>query len=288
MWCAATAEMTTARDRAGRSILRMPLHAALVHLPIALFPLSVLFDVASHTIAPGTGMTRAAFWCAAAGAVTGLVAGVAGIFDYVTIRDDHPAKKTATAHMILNFVALGLFAVGLGLRYSTRDAERTPPLPLWVSVVGLMVISYSGYLGGHLVYSDGIGVGRHRRHGLPLATTVTTPKNLPRDGEGMVVVGRESELAEGGTLHVEVNGVAMTLARCEGRLHAFQEFCPHRYGPLSEGVLRGCEIVCPWHNSRFDIRTGKVVHGPAKVDLKTFRVEATQGEIRVEAPPTSI
>jgi nitrite reductase/ring-hydroxylating ferredoxin subunit len=42
--------------------------------------------------------------------------------------------------------------------------------------------------------------------------------------------------------------------------------------------------VAPWHNSCFDARTGKVTNGPAKVDLKTFKVETHDGKICVGVP----
>jgi nitrite reductase/ring-hydroxylating ferredoxin subunit len=37
----------------------------------------------------------------------------------------------------------------------------------------------------------------------------------------------------------------------------------------------------PWHNSCFDVRTGKVTNGPAKVDLKIFKVETREGKAGV-------
>jgi nitrite reductase/ring-hydroxylating ferredoxin subunit/uncharacterized membrane protein len=265
--------------------MRSPLHPALVHLPIALFPISVLLDVASWIFAERTGsndLVRAAFGCVAAGLVSGLIAAVVGLVDYTDIRDDHPAKKTATLHMILNVIALGLFGAGLGLRYGQLDADRTATLPLLVSLAGLAVLSYSGYLGGHLVYADGIGVGRHRRRTPTPESTIVVPRSGKTES---VPVADDAALAEGQTLRVEVGGVVMTVARVQGALHAFQEFCTHRYGPLSEGALRGCEIVCPWHNSRFDVRNGQVTAGPAKVPLKIFRVESRSGKIWVEVPP---
>src|SRR5438309_305718 len=73
----------------------------------------------------------------------------------------------------------------------------------------------------------------------------------------------------------------MTLNLMVVELYAFQEFCTHRFGPLSEGSFHRFNVQCPWHNSCFDIRTGKVTHGPAKVDLKTFKVETRDGKIGV-------
>ena len=85
-------------------------------------------------------------------------------------------------------------------------------------------------------------------------------------------------------MRVDINGVVVAIARVDQALYAFQEFCTHRFGPLSEGEVRGCEVVCPWHNSRFDVRTGKVIKGPAKVDLRIFRVETREGKIWLEIP----
>ena len=71
------------------------------------------------------------------------------------------------------------------------------------------------------------------------------------------------------------------LLRSRGELHAFQEFCTHRYGPLSEGTVDGANIVCPWHRSCFETRTGKVTGGPAEVELKTYPVRERDGRIWV-------
>jgi nitrite reductase/ring-hydroxylating ferredoxin subunit len=83
---------------------------------------------------------------------------------------------------------------------------------------------------------------------------------------------------------VEINGTVMVVARIDSRLHAMQEFCTHRYGPLSEAAIDGCELICPWHRSRFDVRNGKVTAGPAKIDLRTFKVESRDGKIWIEVP----
>lgn len=278
--------MATLKDVLEGKPLRAPLHPALVHLPLALFPLSVLLDLASWALhAPELQLVRASFVALVGGLATGLVAGVVGMVDYTDIRDDHPAKKPATAHLILNLIALGLFGLGAGLRYGELDAARTPAVPLFISLGAFAVLGYSGYLGGHLIYNDGIGVGRHRRR-------TRTPEHTVRataeaGASKWFAVAEETAVAEGETLRVDVDGTIVVIARVAGGLHAFQEFCTHRYGPMSEGQIRGCEIECPWHRSRFDVRTGKVIAGPAKLDLLTFRVETRAGKIWVERSPRS-
>src|SRR5437879_6845021 len=48
---------------------------------------------------------------------------------------------------------------------------------------------------------------------------------------------------------------------------------------VTEGLARTKGVQCPWHNSCFDVRTGKVTNGPAKVDLKIFKVERREGKV---------
>lgn len=258
--------------------LRCPLHAALVHLPIALFPLSVALDLASWIWPhPELYLVRCAFIAIAAGIGTGILASAVGVVDYTSIRNDHPAKKTATLHMLLNVVAIGLFAASLGLRYGSLDVSRTELLPLILSLVGLGVLGYSGYLGGHLVYSDGVGVGRHHRQTPLPEKTIECPTSNGKPVE----IGAAPLVAEAETARVDVGGTVMTVARSDGRLCAFQEYCSHRYGPMSEGKIENGEVVCPWHGSRFKTATGKVVKGPAKIDLHTFQVEEREGKVSV-------
>lgn len=272
--------MNAFRSLAEGKPLRIPLHAALVHLPIGLFPLSLLMDAAGWWWRSGNfPASRAAFVCLVAGIASGVFAAIFGFVDYTAIRRDHPAKKTATLHMVLNVAAIAIFAVSATLRWNALDVSPAPLAPVALSLVGLALLGYSGYLGGDLSYNDGIGVGRHRRDTTgPHATTIV------RAPPTQVAVAGEDALAEGETLRVDVNGTIIAVARVQGQLCAFQEFCTHRYGPLSEGKIDGCEVICPWHRSRFDLRTGKVTHGPAKIDLRTFRVEAHDGKIWIDAP----
>jgi nitrite reductase/ring-hydroxylating ferredoxin subunit len=69
----------------------------------------------------------------------------------------------------------------------------------------------------------------------------------------------------------------------DGVLCATQALCPHKLGPLNEGTLEGSTVTCPWHGSQFDVRTGAVVHGPAKDPLKTYRVVIEGDTARIDA-----
>lgn len=58
----------------------------------------------------------------------------------------------------------------------------------------------------------------------------------------------------------------------DGEFYATTDECTHAGGPLSEGTLKGHEVVCPWHDSCFDVRTGAVTCPPADEPVQTFRV----------------
>lgn len=258
-----------------------PLHPLLVHLPIGLLYLTLLLDLLTLFFDGGNALVRAAFYTLLLALVMSLVAAVPGLVDRADIRDDHPAKKVANAHMVLNITAAVFTAFSLLLRYGVLGVEATPVAPLVLSLIAVALVSYSGYLGGMLVYGDGIGVGRHNRRTATPEQTLrpTTIAAAPGDS---VAIARSADLAEGATLRAEVDGFVMTIARVDGQVYAFQEFCTHRFGPLSEGPLHDHQIQCPWHNSCFDIRSGKVTQGPAKVDLKTARVHEADGWIHVK------
>lgn len=274
--------MPNAKDVLQGKPLRCPVHPALVHFPIGLFALGFLLDLATWIFSrPELHLVRSAFIAYAAGLGTAALAAIPGFVDYTSIRDDHPAKKTATLHMVLNLVALALFAVSLGLRYEELDLSRVAAVPLLVALIALGILSYSGYLGGCMVYDDGVGVGRHRRSTrLPEKTLEPPARN---DGDEIAVLGADA-LADGETARVDLRGTIITLAKVDGEFFAFQEFCTHRYGPLSEGKIEHGQVECPWHCSRFDVATGKVCEGPAKVDLRTFPVTVRDGKVWLRTP----
>ena len=46
--------------------------------------------------------------------------------------------------------------------------------------------------------------------------------------------------------------------------------------PLTQGKLEGYEVQCPWHGSRFDIRTGKAVRPPAMRSEPTYNIKVEE------------
>ncbi len=267
-----------------------PLHPLLVHFPIGLFALSFLLDLGSFLAPQNSGLLRGAFWCMLLGIVTSLVAAVAGFADYVDIRRDRPGRSVATTHMILNLLMVGVYAVNAGMRLPLPETGKTPAGPLILSLVGIALLSISGYLGGHMIYADGIAVGRHRRQTpLPqrtirLSSTAVNQKTDPGADSVYVPVLETGQLRDKESVRVEIDRQAIVLMKLEGQFYAFQDFCTHRFGPLSEGSIHGDDIECPWHRSCFDVRTGKVIRGPAKADLKAFPTQVRNGKVEVGIP----
>jgi nitrite reductase/ring-hydroxylating ferredoxin subunit/uncharacterized membrane protein len=259
-----------------------PLHPLLVHLPIGLFTLSFLFDLASRLLEPENWLVQAAFYTLIAGLLTGFVAALFGVVDWADIRADHPGRRTANLHMLLNLAMMALFFVSAWLRIGQLDAVQTPLVPLAVSFVAIAILYLSGYLGGRLVYDDGIAVGRHRRAGDLPEDTIRAP--APRTPGEFVPVAYTRRFNQAEAVRAEVNGYAMAIARVGDAYYAVQDFCTHRQGPLSEGRLCDGEIECPWHRSRFDLRTGQVTNGPAKLELKTFETRVVDDVVQVKVP----
>ncbi len=255
----------------------------LVHFPIGLFLLSLLLDLASLAFPSVPDLIRDSFYAMLLGVITALIAAVPGFVDYTDIRSDHPAKRTATAHLTLNLIVVALYGINLGVRSSSLGDPKIQTARLILSFIAIALLSVSGYLGGRLVYDDGIGVGRHkRRTPTPESTLRLSATNIANDGDlAFVPIPEANRLGERETLRVEIDGQVITIAKIDENFYAFQEFCTHRFGPLSEGAFEGFNVQCPWHNSCFDVRTGKVTQGPATVDLKSFKVETRDGKIRV-------
>ena len=259
-----------------------PIHPLLVHLPIGLWTLSFLFDLGNRLAEAENWLVVAAFYTLALGLASAIVAALFGVVDWVDIRADHPARKTANTHMLLNLAVMALYLVNGWVRLGNLGAPQIGFVPLALSFLALALLYLSGYLGGRLVYDEGIAVGRHRRQGELPDETLRAPA-ARRPGEFVPVVYTQ-RLNHAEALRVEVNGYALALARVGDEYFAVQDFCTHRYGPLSEGRLCDGEIECPWHRSRFNLRTGQVTQGPAKEPLKTFETRVIDGVVQVRVP----
>jgi nitrite reductase (NADH) small subunit len=97
-----------------------------------------------------------------------------------------------------------------------------------------------------------------------------------------VKVATTGVLAPGEGKLVDAAGKKIALFNVDGTFYAIDETCTHRGGPLSEGMLMGTEVTCPWHGAVFDVRTGSVLAPPAPRDVARYNVRVEGEDIEVE------
>lgn len=96
-----------------------------------------------------------------------------------------------------------------------------------------------------------------------------------------VDVAAEDELAPGERIVFEVAHHVIALFNVEGKHYAVADVCTHDDGPLADGRLLGCEIECPRHYARFDLRDGSVTVPPAVRPLKIYPLRIRNGNVQI-------
>jgi 3-phenylpropionate/trans-cinnamate dioxygenase ferredoxin component len=100
-----------------------------------------------------------------------------------------------------------------------------------------------------------------------------------------IKVARASDLPDPSKRTVEVGDALVVLFHVEGQFSCIDDVCTHDGGPLGDGPLEGCQIICPRHGARFDIRTGKALTMPATVDVRVHEVKVENGDVFVRLNP---
>ena len=98
-------------------------------------------------------------------------------------------------------------------------------------------------------------------------------------------VASVSDVPVGGRKLIEVEDVRLALFNLDGTFYAIEDVCTHDGGPLVEGeIVNGCEVICPRHGARFDIRTGAALSFPAFEATNSYAVRIDGQDIWVESP----
>jgi uncharacterized membrane protein len=134
------------------------LHPAMVHFPIALLPVAVGVDALGRATS-NDGLLEAGRRGIAVAAVSAALAGVAGLIAQEASRFDRQGRQLLVTHRTLNLGLIGLTG-WLALRRARRD--RPSLAYLMAGAAGIGVMTYSAYLGGHMVYEHGVGVKKAR------------------------------------------------------------------------------------------------------------------------------
>jgi uncharacterized membrane protein len=141
------------------SIARHPLHPILIPFPIALWVFSLIADVIYLWRGNAVWRDWIAFYTLLGGIIGAALAAVPGFVDWLSITDGE-VKKIANWHARLNVIALLVFAASFYLRTTGGAAlvGGSYTIPVLLSVLGVILITISGWLGGEMVFKHGVAV----------------------------------------------------------------------------------------------------------------------------------
>jgi nitrite reductase/ring-hydroxylating ferredoxin subunit len=91
----------------------------------------------------------------------------------------------------------------------------------------------------------------------------------------------DAELPDGATMGVTVEGRQILLHRSADQVYAVDDLCSHAGALLSRGDVSDCIVTCPLHASRFDLRDGRIVRGPAHHPQPALPTRVRNGWIEV-------
>jgi nitrite reductase/ring-hydroxylating ferredoxin subunit len=98
----------------------------------------------------------------------------------------------------------------------------------------------------------------------------------------LVALCASAEIEPDTPVRVLLDNVAYAVFSLNGRFYVTQDHCTHGPGSLAEGFVMGTEIECPFHQGRFDIRTGQPTAAPCTQALRTWTVHAIDGQLFID------
>ncbi|MBX5491616.1 MAG: DUF2231 domain-containing protein [Chloroflexi bacterium] len=134
------------------------IHPMLIVFPLGLLAMAVVFDII-YLFTGNAELATFSYWAIAAGIVTGLIAAVFGVWDWLYIPAQTRAKAIGLWHGGGNVVVVLLFLVAWLLRSgATAPPYRPDGLPFVLEILGGLLALVTGWLGGELVERLGVGV----------------------------------------------------------------------------------------------------------------------------------
>lgn len=241
-----------------------PLHPALTDVPIGAWLLAVIFDIVwlvAPAAQPWAG--RGAEVAVIVGVLGALAAAATGLADW---SDTYGAERTVgLIHAALNTLALILFIISAALRLGASDGATVPAIIL--DFVGVISVLAAAYYGGDMVFDKGTAVNH------------TAWQEGSEDFEPALAV---ADLPEHALRRVTVAGVPVVVLKSGEKYFAIAATCTHAGGPLDEGELQPGEVVqCPWHGSRFRMRDGKPLTGPATIAQPRYETRVREGMLEL-------
>ena len=97
--------------------------------------------------------------------------------------------------------------------------------------------------------------------------------------ENYVKVANTKDIQPSHMKEVQVQDENVCIANIDGKYFAIGNTCTHEGGPLADGSLKGYEVECPWHGSKFDVRTGEPTKPPARQAVSKYQVKIQDNSI---------
>ena len=233
-----------------------PLHPAITDVPIGAYVVALVLDL--------SGQRAAATAAIGVGIVFMLLAALAGYADYIDLEGK--TQRFATVHSSLMLVALVFYLISFLMRLGAVPS----PAEVWLSVVGFVLVIASAYAGGELVYNLGTQVDRHAWRGGGTKWTALDVTEIPPDKPVKAKAGAQT----------------LVVVRRGKSLNALHDVCAHQGCSLAEGKLVDDTIECGCHGSRYRLRDGLVMRGPAVFDQPHFEVREAEGKLEVRRTDT--
>jgi len=142
--------------RTPASIARHPIHPMLVTFPIGLWIFSFVCDL---IFAFGSGnpvWKTVALYTMVGGLIGALCAAIPGLIDLLSLPPE--PRKTALVHMAINLTVVVLFIINIWLRVSAGDHCAASTGSVWLSLISVVLLAISGWLGGKMVFELGVAV----------------------------------------------------------------------------------------------------------------------------------
>jgi uncharacterized membrane protein len=140
--------------RTPASIAGHPIHPMLVPIAIGCFVFSFAADLICLATGASTPWNMLAYYTMVGGILGALAAAVPGLVDLLSLPPG-PLKKTALTHMAINLGVVAIYVCNAWLRHGSPQDLK---LPMLLSVVTVLMLLVSGWLGGKMVFEGGVGV----------------------------------------------------------------------------------------------------------------------------------
>lgn len=96
-----------------------------------------------------------------------------------------------------------------------------------------------------------------------------------------VYVADEDEIEAGRCRRVDMDDDMVAVYRIGEQYYAIEDRCTHDGGELASGSVEGCEVICPRHGARFNVKTGEALTAPAYEPVHAFPVRREDGKIYI-------